>query len=66
MERTWYGKKNQQLSMVRHYFRFLEGQVVVGAGYLTGSDEEGNGFSIEIEREDVFLAVESLLKAHAT
>jgi hypothetical protein len=32
-----------------------------GAGYLCGSDSEGNGFLIWIEDEDVFLAVEKVL-----
>ncbi len=34
-----------------------------GVGYLTGSDEDGNGFTIWIESEEVFNAVSAVLKA---
>ena len=32
-----------------------------GVGYLTGSDAAGNGFTIWIESEEVFLRLENLL-----
>ena len=32
-----------------------------GVGYLTGSDAAGNGFTIWIESEEVFLRLEKLL-----
>jgi len=59
---NWKGEKNRPLQVRRPCpcgCDLRDGYH--GVGYLTGSDEEGNGFTIWIESEEVFQRLKKLM-----
>ena len=62
MQKTWNGEKNRPFELRRPCECGCDARGgLPGVGYLTGSDENGNGFTVWIESEDVFTAVERLM-----
>jgi hypothetical protein len=61
-EIVWKGEKNRLLSVCRPCSCGCDDRGGrPGVGYLTGSDEEGNGFTVWIECEEVYQRLERLL-----
>jgi hypothetical protein len=61
-EITWKGEKSRLLQVRRPCpCGCDERDGRPGVGYLTGSDDEGNGFTIWIETEEVYRRLERLL-----
>jgi hypothetical protein len=61
-EFTWLGEKDRLLQVCRPCPWGCDDRGGrPGVGYLTGSDAEGNGFTVWIESEEVFQRLEKLL-----
>jgi hypothetical protein len=61
-EFTWHGEKDRILQVCRPCPCGCDDRGGrPGVGYLTGSDEEGNGFTVWIESEAVYQSLEKLL-----
>jgi len=61
-EIVWQGEKDRLLQVRRPCSCGCDDRGGrLGVGYLTGSDAEGNGFTIWIESEEVFQRLEKLL-----
>jgi hypothetical protein len=59
---TWKGEKDRPLQVLRPCHCGCDNRGGrLGVGYLTGSDEEGNGFTIWIESEEVYQVMDKLL-----
>ena len=59
---TWLGAKNRRVTLCRPCACGCDQRDGdMGVGYLTGSDADGNGFTIWIEDEAVFSAMERVL-----
>ena len=59
---TWIGEKSRTLKLSRPCDCGCDlrdkPEDFIGVGYLSGSDQEGNGFSLWIHDEDVFYNIE--------
>jgi len=61
-EITWKGEKNRLLRVCRPCSCGCDDRGGrPGVGYFTGSDAEGNGFTVWIESEEVYQRLERLL-----
>jgi hypothetical protein len=61
-EITWKGEKSRRLQVCRPCPCGCDNRSGrPGVGYLTGSDDEGNGFTIWIESEEIYQRIERLL-----
>jgi hypothetical protein len=61
-EITWQGEKDRRLQACRPCPCGCDDRGGrAGVGYLTGSDAEGNGFTVWIESEEVFQRLAKLL-----
>lgn len=63
---TWNGEKNRPVGLRRPCDCGCDHRNGnLGVGYLTGSDENGNGFTVWVESEAVFSAIEQIMLARA-
>lgn len=61
-QKTWNGERNRQLSVLRPCECGCDQRDgYLGVGYITGSDDDGNGVTIWIESEKVFARIKSLV-----
>ena len=59
---TWKGEKNRSIQVVRPCpCGCDERDGFRGVGYITGSDKDGNGFTIYIRSEEVFQVASKLI-----
>jgi len=62
-ELLWQGERKRKLSVQRPCSCGCDGRGgLQGVGYLIGSDEDGNGFTVWIQSEEVFMRLHRALQ----